>query len=138
MIEINNLVKEFDGFKAVNGITTAIDEGHVFGLVGTNGAGKSTLLRMISGVLKPSEGEVVVDGRKVYDNAEVKKDIFYISDEQYFPCNTPADLERFYKSMYEGFDSVRFAELLEKFGLDKNRRINTCLLYTSPSPRDRG
>ena len=61
MIKINNLIKEFDGFKAVNGITTSIEEGHVFGLVGTNGAGKSTLLRMISGVLKPTEGTVIVD-----------------------------------------------------------------------------
>ena len=125
MIEINNLIKEFDGFKAVNGITTTIEEGHVFGLVGTNGAGKSTLLRMISGVLKPTEGTVIVDGENVYDNAGIKKEIFYISDEQYFPCSTPADLERYYKSMYENFDSARFAELLEKFGLDKNRRINT-------------
>lgn len=125
MIKINNLIKEFDGFKAVNGITTSIEEGHVFGLVGTNGAGKSTLLRMISGVLKPTEGTVIVDGENVYDNAGIKKEIFYISDEQYFPCSTPADLERYYKSMYESFDSERFAELLEKFGLDKNRRINT-------------
>ena len=125
MIKINNLIKEFDGFKAVNGITTSIEEGHVFGLVGTNGAGKSTLLRMISGVLKPTEGTVIVDGENVYDNAGIKKEIFYISDEQYFPCSTPADLERYYKSMYENFDSARFAELLEKFGLDKNRRINT-------------
>ncbi len=126
MIEIRGLVKKFDDFCAVNGITADIEEGHVFGLVGTNGAGKSTLLRMIAGVLKPDSGQVLVDGVDIYENPEAKKNIFYISDEQYyFPNATPDDMRDFYKGMYENFDNERFADLMEKFGLGRNRRINT-------------
>ncbi len=126
MIEIRSLTKKFDDFCAVNGISADIEEGHVFGLVGTNGAGKSTLLRMISGVLKPDGGQVLIDGMDVYENPEAKKNIFYISDEQYFFANySPDDMKNFYKGIYEGFDENRFADLMEKFGLGKNRKINT-------------
>ena len=126
MIEIRNLSKKFDDFYAVNDITANIEEGHVFGLVGTNGAGKSTLLRMIAGVLKPAGGHVLVDGRDVYENPDVKKDIFYISDEQYYFANsTPEEMKNYYKGVYEKFDEERFKDLMGKFGLGADRRINT-------------
>ncbi len=126
MIEIKNLSKKFDDFYAVNDISANIEDGHVFGLVGTNGAGKSTLLRMIAGVLKPAGGKILVDGKDVYEDPDVKKDIFYISDEQYYFANsTPDDMKNFYKGIYENFDEKRFAELMSKFGLAANRRVNT-------------
>lgn len=49
---------------AVDHINAQIRDGSVFGLIGTNGAGKSTFLRMLSGVLKPDEGSVTIDGKK--------------------------------------------------------------------------
>ncbi|KIR01791.1 hypothetical protein P261_00605 [Lachnospiraceae bacterium TWA4] len=58
MIEVKNVVKSFHGFKAVNEVSMLIEEGMVFGLVGTNGAGKSTLLRMMAGILKPDTGKI--------------------------------------------------------------------------------
>ena len=76
MIELLNLEKSFDDIKAVNRVSLNILDGEVFGLVGTNGAGKSTILRIISGVIKPDEGIVLVDKRPVYDNPEVKRDVF--------------------------------------------------------------
>ena len=84
MIEAKNIRKCFDSVKAIDRVTAKIEEGHVFGLIGTNGAGKSTFLRMVAGVLKPDEGEILVDGQNVYDNPEAKGKIFYISDDQYF------------------------------------------------------
>ncbi|MBQ0027822.1 MAG: ABC transporter ATP-binding protein [Lachnospiraceae bacterium] len=126
MIEIKNLRKDFDDFQAVKDITANIEEGNVFGMVGTNGAGKSTLLRMIAGVLKPTSGEILVDGKNVYDNPEAKGDIFYISDEQfYFQGATPDDMRKFYKGMYPQFDDNRFNDFLGKFGLSPSRKINT-------------
>lgn len=126
MIEIRNLSKKFDDFYAVKSISADIEDGHVFGLVGTNGAGKSTLLRMIAGVLKPTAGQILLDGMEVYEDPEVKKDIFYISDEQhYFANSTPEEMKRFYKGIYEGFDEDRYKDLMDKFGLASNRRINT-------------
>ncbi len=126
MIEVQNLTKYFDSIKAVDDITAVIKEGEVFGLVGTNGAGKSTFLRMVSGVIKPDEGFIKIDGYPVYENTEVKKLIFYISDESYFFSNsTPIDLKNYYKVIYNGFDANRFDEMMRQFGLDSKRKINT-------------
>ena len=93
MIEAKNLTKRFGSLMAVDHINAQIRDGSVFGLIGTNGAGKSTFLRMLSGVLKPDEGSVTIDGKEVYENVEVKSRFFYISDDQYFFGNgTPQEL----------------------------------------------
>ncbi len=126
MIEINNVSKSFDALRAVDGVQAMIEEGHVFGLIGTNGAGKSTLMRLICGVLKPDEGGVLVDGEPVYDNPSAKGKLFYISDDQYFFRNgTPKDMLRLYKTYYPDFDGQKWKEMMEKFGLDPGRKINT-------------
>ena len=62
MIEIKKVSKRFDKIEAVSDVSLSIEEGQVFGLLGTNGAGKSTLLRMMAGVLKEDEGEILIDG----------------------------------------------------------------------------
>lgn len=126
MIELIELVKDFDDIKAVNHVTMSILDGEVFGLVGTNGAGKSTILRIISGVIKPDKGIVCVDNRPVFDNPEVKKNIFYISDDQYFlPNSTPEEMADYYQEIYDNFDKLRFFKLCGGFGLDIKRRISS-------------
>ena len=65
MIETVNLTKRFDDIVAVDHINAQIRDGSVFGLVGTNGAGKSTFLRLLSGILKPDEGTISIDGEPV-------------------------------------------------------------------------
>ncbi len=126
MITATHINKKFDNIEAVKDISVNIRNGEVFGLIGTNGAGKSTFLRMACGVLKPDGGEILVDGKTVYENNEVKGEIFYISDEQYFlPNGTPADMAKFYSDYYPRFDMARFLEMLGKFQLDKKRKINT-------------
>ena len=126
MITAVNAVKRFDNIVAVNDVTVTIKNGEVFGLIGTNGAGKSTFLRLACGVLKPDGGEILVDGREVYENTKVKADIFYISDDQYYlPNATPMDMARFYGDYYPAFDMARFNEMLGKFQLKPLRKINT-------------
>ena len=126
MIETSGLTKRFDDITAVDHIDAKIKEGSVFGLIGTNGAGKSTFLRMVSGILKPDEGTVLIDGENVYENPKVKSKFFYISDDQYFFANgTPVELMKFYKTIYPAFDEPRFFHLLESFDLGKKRKIST-------------
>ncbi len=126
MIEIQNVSKSFGEIKAIDGVSASIGEGHVFGLVGTNGAGKSTLMRLLGGVLKPDQGIVLVDGEPVYDNPAAKSKLFYLSDDQFFFKNgTPKDMLRLYSAYYPGFDGERWKEMMEKFGLDTRRKINT-------------
>ena len=126
MIEVKNLSKSFDSIKAIDHISAKIEDGHVFGLIGTNGAGKSTFMRMLSGVLKPEEGGILVDGEPVYDNPAVKQKIFYISDDQYyFHSGTPVDMLKLYQTCYPAFDGAKWKSLMEKFGLDEKRKVNT-------------
>ena len=72
MIQVNNVVKTFDGFRALNGLTMTVEKGSIYGLVGPNGAGKSTILRHIMGIYRPDTGTVRVDGEDVYENPAVK------------------------------------------------------------------
>lgn len=126
MIEVKNVSKRFGDILAVNDVTLSIQEGSIFGLVGTNGAGKSTLLRILAGVLKAESGTAVIDGQEVYENTEIKKNIFYIPEDAYFFTNsTPMHMMEYYASIYETFDCQQFLHLLDKFHLEKNRKIQT-------------
>lgn len=126
MIEVKHIAKRFGDIQAVKDVSLTILDGCIFGLVGTNGAGKSTLLRMLAGVLKADEGEALIDGQNVYENIEIKKNLFYIPEDAYFFANsTPFQMMEYYASIYEHFDRKQFLNMLEKFHLDKNRRIQT-------------
>ena len=126
MIEIKECSKRFGKIQAVNKVTLDICEREVFGLVGSNGAGKSTLLRMAAGIIRPDRGEILIDDSPVYENEEIKKNFFYISDNCYFPSNyTAKDLVEFYKGYYPGFQIQRYKKMMEHFHLDENRKIHT-------------
>ena len=126
MIELKNVSKIFGDVKAVDNICLAIRNNTVMGLLGTNGAGKSTLLRMMAGVLKPDDGEILIDDMPVWNNPEAKGKFFYISDDQYyFPNSTPKEFGSFYKTYYPAFDEERFHQLLEKIDLPADRKIRT-------------
>lgn len=126
MIVASHLYKKFGEVGALKDVSVSINKGEVFGLIGTNGAGKSTFLRMACGVLKPDEGTLLVDDEPVYENPQRKKQIFYLSDDQfYLPNATPVSMMRFYGDYYPEFDSQRFLTLVEKFGLNPKRKIHT-------------
>ncbi len=65
IIEINNITKVFDGLKALDNVTLSINQSDIFGIVGPNGAGKTTLFNIISGILKPTCGEIIFKGKKI-------------------------------------------------------------------------
>ncbi len=126
MIKAENLSKKFDDIDAIKGLDLTIEDGQVFGLIGTNGAGKSTFLRMAAGILKPDKGSISIDGKEIFENPEVKEDFFYISDDTAFFSNTtPAEMASFYQRIYKNFSMQRFVELMGKFGLERNRKIST-------------
>ena len=126
MIEINGVNKSFGSLKALDNIIATIQEGSIFGLVGTNGAGKSTLLRILCGVLKADTGTALIDGEDVYENPHAKEKVCFLSDTAYFfPNATIRTMQNYYEIVYPNFNSERFEELVEKFGLDRNRKINS-------------
>ncbi|MEL6685213.1 MAG: ATP-binding cassette domain-containing protein, partial [Pseudomonadota bacterium] len=65
MIVVEDVVKSFGGFRAVDDATMTIEEGTITGLIGPNGAGKTTLFNVIAGVLKPTSGRVTMQGEDI-------------------------------------------------------------------------
>ncbi|MCR5508787.1 MAG: ABC transporter ATP-binding protein [Lachnospiraceae bacterium] len=126
MIRIENVTKSFDDIKAVDNVSVSINENIVFGLLGTNGAGKSTLLRMVAGILKPDEGTVTIDDRKVYNNTKAKRNMYFVSDTPYFFANgTPMDMLSYVANQYPDFNKEKYVEYLNTFSLAPGRKINT-------------
>ena len=116
MIKVNNVVKTFDGFRALDGLTMTAEKGSIYGLVGPNGAGKSTILRHIMGIYRPDSGSVLADGEQVYENPAVKAKIAAIPDDlYYFNSASTRDMMRFYRGMYPSFDVKRYKALAEAF-----------------------
>lgn len=125
MIKVEDLRKQFDGFWALDGVDLKAEKGSVYGLVGPNGAGKSTLIRHLTGVYRPDSGRVLIDDEEVWENAKVKGKIAYIPDELfYFPQADVEDMMKFYKGIYDGFDTERYEKLKSVFeGIPMNRQI---------------
>lgn len=126
MIRIDSITKCFDDKKALDNVSMNIDNGSIYGLVGTNGSGKSTLLRLIAGVYEPDSGEAVVDGSSVFENPEVKQAVFFVSDDLYFPSQaTLQDMARFYRAAYPRWSEERYNKMCELFPVGTNKKLST-------------
>lgn len=124
MIEVKNVTKNFDGFAALDGTTLTVPTGAVYGLVGPNGAGKSTLIRHITGIYRQDGGEILVDGKPVYENPEVKARIASIPDDWYYFLQSDVrDMMRFYRGFYPNFNMERYEKFKEVFSIDEKRTI---------------
>ena len=124
MIEVRELVKSFEGLRALDGLTLTVPKGAVYGLVGPNGAGKSTLIRHLTGIYRQDAGSVLVEGEPVYENPAVKRKIAYIPDEVfYYTQATLRDMKGLYKDLYPGFDEDCYRKLAGAFDLDQGRPI---------------
>ncbi len=82
MIEIKNVSKSYvKGKKSVDGLDLEIKNGEIFGFLGPNGAGKTTTIRMITGILEPDDGDILVDGHSIRkEPLEAKKNFGFVPD----------------------------------------------------------
>ncbi len=125
MIELINLTKKFGDFTAVNEVNAKIEDGCIYGLVGSNGSGKSTLLRLLSGVYYPDSGNISVDGFEVFNNPKLKSQIFYLPDSPYFFKNaTIKEMAEFFEGLYPTFDKARFDHLKSVFPISTTDKID--------------
>mgnify|MGYP002799968440 CR=1 FL=1 len=131
-LKMEGLTKHYGSKVAQDHLSFTMTKG-VYGLLGPNGAGKSTLLRMISGIIRPDSGELLVDGDPVFENPDIKSQICFLSDSPYFFQN--ADLKEmrdYYMTVYPAFNRKQFDSLTKIFNLDTNRRIKRSSYSAEP------
>ena len=124
MIEIKDVMKSFENKNVLNHLNVTISSGSIFGLIGPNGAGKSTLLYLLNGISKCDEGSILFDGKDVYENPDVKKDILFISDDPYyFHFATIDEMKDFYLTFYPQFNLETYQHYVNLFRLPQNKPL---------------
>lgn len=125
LVECVGLTKCYtNGVPAVAGLNLTIEKGHIVGLLGPNGSGKTTLIKMINGLLRPTEGVVLVNGFE--PGVETKKKVSYLPERTYLEAQrTVADMIAFFEDFYEDFNADRAREMLASLGIEPKARMKT-------------
>lgn len=123
IIEIKGLTKSYFNKKAINNISLDIGKGKVVGILGPNGSGKTTLIKIITGILRETQGEVLIDGNK--PGVKTKAVVSYLPDRNFlYNWMDIQEAINFYKDFYQDFDENKAYELLSFMKLDRNMKIN--------------
>ena len=118
MLEVRNLTKRYNGIPAVENISFSIRRGQILGYLGPNGSGKSTTLKMLTGLIEPTAGQVLLDGKRVVpgENAVFRQVLGYVPEEPYLYTHLTATeylmLVGRLRELPEGTLTVRVTELL--------------------------
>ncbi len=124
VIAITGLVKAYDGFRAVDGVSLTVAAGEILGLVGPNGAGKTTTLRCLVGVIPPTEGSVRIAGHDLDgEPVAARQELAFVPDEpRLFDHLTVWDHLLVTARLYGVTDGLdRAGRLLAEFGLEGER-----------------
>ena len=124
MIEIQDLVKAYDGFRAVDGLSLRVEPGEILGLVGPNGAGKTTTLRCLAGIIPPTSGHVAIAGFDLQQRpTEARQRLAFVPDEPHlFDHLTALDHLILFSRLYGVTDGPTRAEtILADAGLHDQR-----------------
>ena len=126
MLTVKGLSKSFGAKRAITDLSLTLEEGHIFGMLGTNGAGKSTLLRVMSGILCADSGSIHLDNMSVYENPAAKREICYLSDDPTFlPNASIAEMGRMQAAYYPEYSEEKLKALCDRFSLPMNERITS-------------
>lgn len=127
MIDVRGLFKgygEQSGY-AVQDIHMKVKKGTIHGLIGHNGSGKTTIIKCLTGIFPADKGEVLVDGKDVYNSISVKSEIGYVADtNQMFRGYRMKKMAQFYRDIYSDFSMEDFHRLCEIFLVDKNKKVS--------------
>ncbi|RCV62918.1 ABC-2 type transport system ATP-binding protein [Methanophagales archaeon] len=135
MIEVQNLTKTFNGKTVLNGISFEVKEGEIFGYLGPNGAGKTTTMRISLGLLKPTSGNVLVQGQNLGENEEIRNTVgVLLENDGLYKGLSAHENQDYYAQLYGISDGVarkrRIGELLDFVGLSDRRAENTKVTVT--------
>lgn len=123
VLEINGLSKSYKkNVPVLHNLNLSIESGRIVGLLGPNGCGKSTLIKLISGLLQPDSGEILVDGKKV--GAQTKAVVSYLPERTYFNSwMKVSQLLDYFEEFYEDFDKTRALKLLADLNISTNAKL---------------
>lgn len=112
VIEFSQIQKHYGEFKAVKGIDLSINRGELFGFLGPNGAGKTTMIRILTGIIKPTSGRVLIGGHDLYENPDKAKALIgFVPDRPYlYEKLTPLEYFDFMGGLY----NVSTAQILSR------------------------
>lgn len=124
MIEIQNVCKKYNKKQALHDVSIQVSPGEIHGLIGENSAGKTTLIKCVVGIYKADVGDILYDGKPVYDNPEVKEKIGYVADyNDYIRFYTVSKMVYMYETFYPKFSKAKFNEYNQIFQIPVNQRI---------------
>lgn len=122
MITFNGVTKKYGRDVAVNDVSFQLGKGKVYGLVGPNGSGKSTTLKMIAGLVRPSSGEIRVNGLEV--NRKICRFVAYLAEQDdFYPSFTASEMIAFYASQFPDFSMEKATDLVSFMNLDEEKPI---------------
>ena len=126
MIEITNLYFTYSKRnKLFENLNLTLFEGHIYGLLGKNGTGKTTLLSLVSGLLFPEEGKIVVMGKNPEKRpVDFLQELFLVSEEFDVPDVSPKKYAALYASFYPHFNEEQYNDYLKEFELDPNSAMH--------------
>ena len=124
-LSLKNLSKRYANF-AVENVSFDIPSGSVVGLIGENGAGKSTIIKSILGVVRPDNGEIMFNGKNIYElTHDEKQMISFVYDDVALPLDlNMATLNKVLSKVYKKWDSEKFNLYLAKFNLPIDNPLN--------------
>lgn len=124
LIELSHLSKFYGKKAALQNVNLTLESGKIIGLLGPNGSGKTTLIKILNGLLKDIQGEVLIQGKK--PGPSTKAIVSYLPDDDYFSDWMKAeDAIHLFKDFYSDFDENKAASLLERLSIDPKQRIKT-------------
>lgn len=122
MITFENVTKKYGHDRALEDVSFSLEKGKIYGMLGPNGSGKSTALKLIAGLVFPTSGTIMVNGKKA--DRRIAKEVAYLSELDFFyPTFTVKDMINFSASQFPDFDRERANELLDFMQLDQKKRL---------------
>ncbi len=121
MLKVENVVKYYGDFLAVDNLSFEVKEGEIFGLLGINGAGKTTTFRMIMGLLEPSSGIITLNGKKI--DYSITDEIGFLTEERSLLTKLTVKEQAIYYGILKGMKESDIIErlnyLLKKFEIEE-------------------
>ena len=122
ILQCRNLSKKYGATEALRGIDLELEAGRIVGLLGPNGSGKTTFIKLANGLLKPSEGEILIDGNS--PGKETKAEVAYLPDRDFLPdYMSVSQLIKYYSDFFSDMNTAKAEEMLRSLDLDKDMTL---------------